>query len=524
MSTSAGSGDVPVSDLPGLDDQPLDMRLMPSALVCWAATLVTVVGGWRVGLSVCGGLITSALATAAVLLWVRSRLWRLVATVLLASLAAGAGFAAAAAWREYRVATHPLHTAAAGTSVTIEAVVADDPKPLPAKNFGQRQWLVRASLRGYRHGPIQVSAGGAVLALVTDVAWQRVLPGQAVEFRAKLEPPWQHDLTVVVLQAQGPVIVLGPAPWWQRAAAVVRARLATAAARVLNHDAAGLLPGLVEGDVSGLPDEVRENFQRTELTHLVAVSGTNVTIVLLAVSKTVEVLTVDRRLGVLLSALGLAAFVVLARPSPTVMRAAVMGAVAVLAMMTGRRRNALPALCAAVIGLLGWWPSLALDAGFAMSVFATGGLILLSPGWTHWLEQRGWHHGPAEAVGVATAAFLCTTPVIVAMTGHVGVLAILANVLVEPTVAPITVLGTGAAVLCCCWIPAAEVVLRLTTLPLWWLLFVSRVGARSGAAVEVPGGAGAGAVAAAVVAVVIAVMCWITRSSPHARDADYVPP
>jgi competence protein ComEC len=503
----ARSGRAAAGREPIVDPQVLDARLLPSALTCWGATIVAVVAGWRTGLILAAVLLGMAAVLGACLIRIRSPRFergRVIAWAVLAALLASAGFSVAAAWQEHRTATHPLRAGAPGTYLTAVVVPAEDPKPLPAKPFGGRQWMVKAQLREYRHGAVPVRAGGTVIVLAPERGWAELLPGQRVEFRARLDRPWRQDLTVAVLRAQGPPSAVGSAPWWQRAAGSVRTHFAAAAARVLPPDAAGLLPGLVDGDVSRLPDEVRENFTETDLTHLVAVSGTNVTIVLASVLFSVRALTLDMRVGAALAAFALVMFVILARPSPTVLRAAVMGAIAVLGMVTGRRKQALPALCAAVLGLIAYSPMLATDIGFALSVLATAGLILLAPGWAHWLEEHGWHHTPAEAFSVAVAAFLLTTPVIVALTGHVGLLAILANVLVEPVIAPITVAGTVGAILSCFWMPAAELVLRLTGPPLWWLLFVSEHGASWGASLTVPGGVRGGLAAAAVVAVVIA--------------------
>uniref|UniRef100_UPI001C238BC7 ComEC/Rec2 family competence protein n=1 Tax=Nocardia alni TaxID=2815723 RepID=UPI001C238BC7 len=458
---------------------------------------------------------------------IREHRRRMPAAVLLAALLAGAGFGAAAAWQEYRVATHPLRTAAVGTAVTVTVVPVDDPKLLPAKAFGARQWMVKAGLRQYRRGRVRVRVGGAVIVLASRGGWAGLLPGQPVEFRARVERPWRRDLTVAVLRAQGPPRPVGPAPWWQRAAGSVRTHFATAAGRALAPDAAALLPGLVDGDVSRLPDRVREDFRQTDLTHLVAVSGTNVSIVLIVSLEWMRRLTVGPRLRVVLGAIALAGFVVLARPSPTVLRAAIMGVVALLAVLMSRRKQALPALCAATIGLIGYSPALALDIGFALSVLATTGLIVLSPRWSHWLEERGWRHRPAEMLAVATAAFLLTAPLIVTLTGHVGLLAIVANILVEPVILPVTVIGTLGAIASCVWMPLGVAVLYLTAGPLWWLLFVSEYGASLGISLPLPKGARGGLATAVVVAGLLVLLHRITRPSaiPDAEsDEERAPP
>ncbi|RMI32870.1 ComEC/Rec2 family competence protein [Nocardia stercoris] len=482
----------------------LDIRLLPVALSCWAAALVAIGFGWRIGLILAGVLTAAAIALSPMLFRDRKQPGAVLLLVLLAVLLTGAGFAAAAAWQEYRAETHPLRHMAGGTYVTAVVVPSEDPKQLPEQAFGPRQWMVRAGLLEYRHGPVPVRAGGSVIVLAPGPGWSALVPGQQVTFRARVQRPWRHDLTVAVLRAQGPPTAVGPPPWWQVPATAVRTRFVAAAQRALPERAAGLLPGLVDGDTARLPDDVRENFTKTDLSHLVAVSGTNVTIVLASVLVSVRRVSLGPRVGALLAALALTGFVILARPSPTVLRAAVMGAVTLTAVVTGRRRQALPALCTAVVGLLAFSPGLALDAGFALSVLATAGLILLAPGWSQWLVAHGWPHRPAEAVSVALAAFLLSSPVIAALTGHVGLLAVLANVLVEPVVAPITVLGTLGALLSCLWLPGAVLLLRLTGPPLWWLLEVSGRGAALGISLSVPSGVWGGAATAAVVAVLVA--------------------
>lgn len=330
-----------------------------------------------------------------------------------------------------------------------------------------------------------------------------MLPGQRVSFRATVDRPWRADLTVAVLRAEGGPVVVGPAPWWQRIAGVVRADFAESTSRALSPDAAGLLPGLVIGDTSRLPEHVRENFRETDLAHLTAVSGANITILLGAVLLSMRALTVDPRVGAAVAALALIMFVILARPTPSVLRAAVMGAVALLALCVGRRKQALPALCTAIIALLAWSPSLAVDAGFALSVLATSGLVLLAPGWSDWLQSHGCRRAPADALAVSTAAFVVTTPVIIGLTGHLSFVAIIVNVLVEPVIAPITVLGAIGALLSCTWAPLAHLVLHCTAPPLWWLLTVSDRAAALGASVTLPTGLRSALIAALLCAAVI---------------------
>lgn len=150
--------------------------------------------------------------------------------------------------------------------------------------------------------------------------------------------------------------------------------------------------GLVVRDTSRLLPEVEEDFRATGMTHLNAVSGSNVAIVVGAVLLLARWARAGPRTAATLCVLALVGFVILVRPSPSVVRAAAMGAIGLAALAAGRSRSALPALAAAVTGLVLYDPDLAGDPGFALSVCATGGL-LLAPGWRDALRRRAYRPG-----------------------------------------------------------------------------------------------------------------------------------
>jgi competence protein ComEC len=211
-----------------------------------------------------------------------------------------------------------------------------------------------------------------------------------------------------------------------------------------------------------------------------------------------------------LATVALLGFVVLARPSPSVLRAAVMGVIGLLALATGSRKAALPALAAAVIVLVLADPDLASTPGFALSVLATGGLLLLAPTWREVLGRRlpGWL---ADAIAVPAAAQAACGPVVVAISSSLGLLTVPANVLAVPAVAPATVIGVGAALLAPVSMPLAQGVAWLGYLPTAWLVVVARVGAGlPGAELPWPDGASGALLLAVVTAAVLLVL-------PHRR-------
>ena len=317
--------------------------------------------------------------------------------------------------------------------------------------------------------------------------WLGLLPGQRADVTAKLRPPRGGDVVAAVAFVSESPRLLGRPPLAQRLAGRVRDGLRSAVDG-LPGDERGLLPGLTLGDTSAMPAALTDDFRVTGLTHLTAVSGANVAIVLAAVLAATRRLVPGRVGRRLVAGAALAGFVVLVRPSPSVLRAAVMGAVVLVAAMLGRRSVAVPVLSAAVLLLVAVDPFLARTPGFAMSVLATAAIVVVAPRWTERLSAV--LPGPvAAAVAVPAAAQLACTPVIVAAFGQLSPLAIPANLLAAPAVAPATLLGIGCAVLAVAvpWLSAW--LAWPAAVPVWWLAVVARtLGRAPGAAVCWPTG------------------------------------
>ncbi len=349
--------------------------------------------------------------------------------------------------------------------------------------------------------------GGRVTVFAAGLPFAAAAAGQPMRFRASIARPKRHDLTVATLTATGEP-ALGRMPATQRAAGSLRAGFAAAARDTLPADRAAMLPALVLGDTSAVTDVTAAQFRAAGLTHLTAVSGANVTIVCGTVLFAARL--IGPRAAVVLAAMTLAGFVVVVQPSASVLRAAVMGAIALLAILTSRQRQAIPALAGSVLVLMTVAPQLAVDVGFVLSVSATAALVLIAPVWSRRLVARGWPKPVADAVCIAAAAQLVTAPLIAGISGSVSLVAVGANLVVAPVIVPITVLGTAAAPLAVCWPGAAELLIRFTGPELWWLLGVTRwASGAPGATVPVP--AGVGGVLVIGLAGVATVLVWRSR-------------
>lgn len=398
-------------------------------LAAWAGALVALGTSGLVAVTVAG----AALLAGGVVVWWRGR--RVAATVA-AVLLVGAAVAGVTWLRAEAVHSSPVARLAeqrAVVSVTGRAV--SDPRTVLGR-FEDRV-VLRLDVRSVTGRGSTRDLRAPVLVIGRD-AWLDVPLGADVAASGRLAPADDDDLAGVLVVTGTPSLVAGPDVWW-RAAGAVRASIRDAVEhRPLEQRA--LVPALVDGDDAELPADLEADFRTTGLTHLTAVSGTNLTLVagfLLVVARWCGV---RRRWLYVVGAAGIAGFVLIARTEPSVLRAAVMGTVGLLAMGANGQHRAVRGLGVAVVVLLLVRPGLATTVGFALSVLATAGIVVLAPGWrdalARWLPR--WL---AEAVAVPAAAQLACTPVVAAISGQVSLVAVAANLVVAPVVGPATVLG-----------------------------------------------------------------------------------
>ncbi|GAA5184920.1 ComEC/Rec2 family competence protein [Rugosimonospora acidiphila] len=423
----------------------------------------------------------------------------LVVAVLLGSVCGATATAARLAVRDAQPLAGLVRRHA---SVQLELTVAGDPKLVGGTAGRPPLYLVPASASTVRTEDgrrFRLDAG--VLVLADDPAWRALLPGTPVLASGRLSPPDAGDLTAAVLSASAAPDRTGRAPWVQRAAGALRSGLRRAC-EPLPSGPGGLLPGLVDGDTAGLDLAVADDFRATGMTHLVAVSGANVAYVLGAVLLLARWCRAGPRLAGALCTVALVGFVILARPSPSVLRAAAMGGLGLLALVSGRPRAAVPGLAATVVILILVSPALAGDPGFALSAFATAGLLLIAPRWRDALRRRRVPAGLAEALAIPAAAEVACAPVIAAISGTVSLVAVPANLVADPAVAPATVVGVAAASVSTVWPAGAAFLAWLASWPARWLVGVARIGASVPSAVVTwPGGATGGLLLALILLV-----------------------
>ena len=476
----------------------LDLRLVPAALTSWAVTAAGILCSISGVVVVLSAVVALSAAAAS---WSSNRRQsragaRMTAAGVVAIALVGLGFAVAVQLRVEQARHHPL-AVRYGTVTHVIVTPSETPRSL-----GGGRLIFRGSLQAV--GTDEMS--GRIVVFASVVGFAELTAGQPAAFKARVARSTRRDLTVAVLSATGEP-TFGEASPIQRAGEQVRTSFATAARAVLPADQAAMLPALVLSDTSALSADTTAQFRASGLTHLTAVSGANVTIVCGAVLLSASL--VGPRVAVALAGVALVAFVIVVQPSASVLRAAVMAAITLLALVTHRRRQAIPVLSASVIALMIAAPELAVDIGFALSVSATAALVVIAPAWSRRLVTRGWPKPLADAVSVAVAAQLVTAPLVAAISGTFSVVAVVANLVVAVVIAPITVIGTAAAVLSVLWPAGAGLLIRFTGPELWWLSNVARWAAGvPGASVPVPAGLLGALTVAAIGLVVVLLSRW----------------
>ncbi|MGJ9421641.1 ComEC/Rec2 family competence protein [Aeromicrobium sp. CF3.5] len=403
-----------------------DVRLLPTAVVVWG------VSAWLTTRGSTPSVVVAA--TAVVLAGAVVTRWRPLALVLGCLTVV----AVSCAWRTAVAESSPLNDLAERhRSGTFELSVSRD-----AIAFDQRgapQAVVQVTIRQAEVAGQRIADAGRATAFVEGDAADLVV-GRHFTAVARLSPS-DHSREVAVLDVTRRGDVSAGATWWEGAERLRQGM--RDASEPLPPRPRALLPALVNGDDARVDAEMETEFQRSGLTHLMAVSGTNLTIVLGVMLALVRGVGLGRRSVLwVIGGLTVAAFVLMARPDPSVVRAAAMGIVGVAALGFGRS-GGMRALSLAVIALLFIDPWIGRSPGFVLSVCATAGILLLAPPLADRLGQwmQRW---AALAVAIPIAAQLACTPALTAISGQVSAVSVIANVLAAPAVAPATVLGLAA--------------------------------------------------------------------------------
>jgi len=339
-------------------------------------------------------------------------------------------------------------------NATVTAEVVTDPSKTSTGNYS---FIARAVL--VNNSSIHYKLRVPIRVMTSHQSVTKLLPGQRFSAQGRIVASKEARVAALVVIKDDIAIQTQPSHW-ASALGAIRLGLRSLSG---DGDAGALIPGMVLGDTSKQSTDFKNSMKRSGLTHLVAVSGANFALVSAFVLWMMQFLFARMKFRLTATAISLIAFIALVRPSPSVLRAAAMAAVLLVAQGTKRGRDSLPALGFAMAAVVIVDPWQARDAGFALSVLATAGLLLFAPV----LIEKMRTHMPeklAQALSPPIAAIVFCSPIIVALSGYLAPMSVIANLLAAPFVAPITIVGFIAAL----FSPIAPL---LSTVLIWFIRF-----------------------------------------------------
>lgn len=350
-----------------------------------------------------------------------------------------------------------------GAPVTFRAMVVDEP------DSSARYVTTRVDAKEVKQGEEwQPSSGGVLLHEATAVDHKY---GDLLTITGKLETPpalpnfdYRQYLArqgtgsiayypEVIVEATGQ----GNAAW--TAVHHLRRDLSSALAGALPEPQASLAQGILLGERSALPQDLKDDLNATSTSHIIALSGYNVTLLAGLVIGAFAWL-IGRRRAALLALAAIVGYTLLTGASPSLVRAAIMGALYLAATLLGRPNSGLVSLLVAAAVMAGIRPDVVRDISFQLSFAATAGLIVLVPliherieeasdrfGWLPAPPRRGMIGGLYETGVVTAAAVIATLPLIALHFQRISLVALPANLIVLPAFPYILVTSTLVAVL-----------------------------------------------------------------------------
>lgn len=344
---------------------------------------------------------------------------------------------------------------AAGSALAIQE---PPPRPLPSSDGAFVATLLRL---GSTDGATQrallavvpENAGGPI-APWSVYAWLPRYPvvaaGDRIAFNGRLEPAPDGPGFGEVLRNQGAVASVRPRSFSLVPAdrgllgqvEPIRRAAGERLFAVLPRREAGLAAGILVGLRDLVDRSVAASFTTAGLSHVVAISGWNIAQVAAVILSLLRWLPRRPRSLIVIAAIAL--YTLLAGGSASVVRAAVMGAVALLARESGRKGGAGTALGLAIWALLLADPQMATDIGFQLSSAATVGLLSWATPLQERLAARAWRRLPGwllEAIAVSTAAQAATLSLVLFHFGRLSLVSPLANLVAAPLIAPVMLLS-----------------------------------------------------------------------------------
>lgn len=326
-------------------------------------------------------------------------------------------------------------------TVWIKAIIRNDPVLRDGQVFGSSKgadkYSVLISLIQVNDRKVNLPAR---LIFNTD---NRLQMDQVIKTQVRLIETRERKVAALAL-AKDSITILSPPRTLFNITEIIRDKLRSHSDGSI---AASLVPGLVLGDTSLQSNQFKNQMQGVGLSHLTAVSGANFVLVASSILWFLQFIIKKNQYRLIIVSLILFLFIFLVRPTPSVLRAAAMTSVVLFARYRGETSRGIASLGAAITFLILIDPFQAIDPGFALSVLATAGILLLSPLLEIKLQKLIKSKLIIEVVSIPVSATILCLPIILLLSNEISIATIPANILVAPVIGPITVLGFLSAIL-----------------------------------------------------------------------------
>ena len=345
--------------------------------------------------------------------------------------------------------------------VSIEGIISDEPdrRPMHTKyTIGHLLVSDHSGYPQYKYGDtVRISGKIEQPGVIDDFNYANYLG--------------RYGIYAVIYRAQVEKVHDGP-PSFFRTLYSIKDRFEAQTNKLYAEPHASFMAGLLTGSRKGIPDHLMQKFNETGLTHIIAISGYNITIVIAVISGLLFWLPLRKRFFPAIAAIII--FTLFVGASAAVVRAAIMGILGLLALQTGKLTHVRLSILWTMFVMVLWNPKyLWYDAGFQLSFLAVIGLAELAPLLTTWFKRIPQALGIREALQMTVAAQISTAPLILLLFGRVSLVSPIANVLVAPVIPFAMLFGFLGTVVSFFWFFGGQLLAYVGWGCLSWIIFVA---------------------------------------------------
>ena len=259
-----------------------------------------------------------------------------------------------------------------------------------------------------------------------------------------------------------------------RAGSMIRNKIHRVINESLPEEQASLLNAMLTGCDENVEDDIKESFSDSGLIHIMAVSGMNICYIILPFTLLLKKLNVKKKIANPIIMLILLLYTMITGPQPSVLRAVIMAATALIAQMIWREADTLTNISLAFMLLLLWRPHMLFNIGFELSFGATYSIVLFNKNIKTFLESKRIPPYISGILSTTISAQAGILPLTVAYFNQISVISVLANLLVSPVIGIIIIAGMAMAALGQIAIVFARLIGHINLILISYLLFVSR--------------------------------------------------